>query len=211
MCAGRCARTLPDMPREIPDWLNVSRETIDRLDHFASEVLRWTPAINLISKSSMDQIWQRHILDSAQIYALGDSQAKWVDMGSGGGFPGIVMAIMGAQDIVLVESDKRKAAFLQQMTRQLALPVTVLAKRMDDLPAMGAQTVSARALASLTQLLGHATPHLNSGGRAVFPKGRAVDAELIEARETWAFDCVRLPSKTDPEAAILVLENIRRR
>jgi 16S rRNA (guanine527-N7)-methyltransferase len=199
------------MDRDIPNWLDVSRETLDKLDHFASEVLRWTPAINLISKSSMDQIWQRHILDSAQMYLLGDSRAKWVDMGSGGGFPGIVMAIMGAQDMVLVESDKRKATFLQQMARLLALPVTVLAKRMDDLPPQGANTVSARALASLTQLLGHATPHLNNGGRAVFPKGRGADAELIEAQQTWAFDCTKMPSKTDPQAAILVLENIRRR
>ena len=124
----------------------------------------------------MDQIWQRHILDSAQMYPLGDSQGKWLDMGSGGGFPGIVMAIMGAQDMVLVESDKRKATFLQQMTRQMALPATVLPKRMDDLPPQGANTVSARALASLTQLLDHATPHLAQGGRAVFPKGRAADA-----------------------------------
>ena len=199
------------MHRQIPDWLDVSRETLDKLDHFASEVLRWTPAINLISKSSMDQIWQRHIIDSAQMYGLGDPAVKWVDMGSGGGFPGIVMAIMGAQDMVLVESDRRKATFLQQMARQMNLPVTVLPKRTHDLAPQGANTVSARALASLTQLLDHATPHLNSCGRAVFPKGRAVDAELAEAGEKWVFESTRVPSKTDPEAAILVIENIRRR
>jgi 16S rRNA (guanine527-N7)-methyltransferase len=199
------------MHRDIPDWLDVSRETLDKLDHFASEVLRWTPAINLISKSSMYQIWQRHILDSAQIYPFGDSFEKWVDMGSGGGFPGIVMAIMGAQNMVLVESDKRKATFLQHIARQMALPVTVVPKRMDDFPSQGANTVSARALASLTQLLDHATPHLTQGGRAVFPKGRGANTELAEAQEKWAFDCTKMPSKTDPEAAILVIENIRRR
>jgi 16S rRNA (guanine527-N7)-methyltransferase len=199
------------MQREVPDWLDVSRETIEKLDHFASETLRWTPAINLISKASMDQIWQRHILDSAQLFPLGDLAAKWVDMGSGGGFPGIVMAIMGAQDMVLIESDKRKATFLQQVARHLSLQVTVISQRVDNLPPQGANTVSARALASLTQLLGHATPHLTPAGRAVFPKGRGADVELAAAQEKWQFDYSAIPSKTDPDAAILVIENIRRR
>lgn len=198
------------MERDIPDWLNVSRETIEKLDHFAAEVLRWNPAINLVSKPSAADIWQRHILDSAQLFALGNSQARWVDLGSGGGFPGIVMAIMGAAQMVLVESDQRKAAFLRQISQQLSLPVTVLSKRIDMLEPLAAETVSARALASLTELLAHAKPHLTTAGRAIFPKGRGHQEELQQAQKTWAFDCTTVPSLTDSEAAILVLENIRR-
>jgi len=199
------------MDRHIPDWLNVSRETIEKLDHFVAEVLRWNPAINLVSKSSIADIWQRHALDSAQLFPLAESQGLWADFGAGGGFPGIVLAILGAPQMILVESDQRKATFLRQMARQLSLPVTVIAKRIDTVEPLAAQTVSARALASLTDLLGHATPHLAPNGRAIFPKGRGYEEELQLAQADWVFDANRIPSRTDPEAAILMIENIRRR
>ena len=199
------------MDRPIPDWLNVSRETIEKLDHYVAEVLRWNPAINLVSKSSVAEIWQRHVLDSAQLFPLADSQGKWADLGAGGGFPGIVVAIMGAAKMVLVESDQRKATFLRQMARQLSLHVDVCAKRIDAIEPLAAETVSARALASLTDLLGHVTPHLAPNGRALFPKGRGFEEELRLAQADWAFDVTKIPSRTDPEAAILLIENIRRR
>ncbi len=198
------------MDKQVPDWLNVSRETVEKLNHYAAEVLRWNPAINLVSKASAGEIWQRHILDSAQIFDLADSEGLWVDIGSGGGFPGIVMAIMGAKHMTLVESDQRKAAFLREISRQLSLSVTVLAKRIDALDPLTAKTVSARALASLTDLLAHAKPHLTTRGRAIFPKGRGVEDEIEQARRFWAFDATKTPSRTDPEATILVIENIRR-
>jgi 16S rRNA (guanine527-N7)-methyltransferase len=199
------------MDRTIPDWLDVSRETIEKLDHYVAEVLRWNPAINLVSKLSVAEIWQRHILDSAQLFPLVESQGKWADLGAGGGFPGVVMAIMGAQQMVLVESDQRKATFLRQIAHQLSLPVTVMAKRIDAIEPLAAETVSARALASLTDLLGHVTPHLAPSGRAIFPKGRGFEVELSRAQADWAFDATKIPSHTDPEAAILMIENIRRR
>jgi 16S rRNA (guanine527-N7)-methyltransferase len=199
------------MTNFIPDWLDVSRETVEKLEAFATEVARWTPAINLVSKSSVPDIWQRHILDSAQIYQLGNTQEKWVDIGSGGGFPGIVMAIMGVKDVVLVESDQRKSTFLRHVARQLSLSVTIIPQRIDAISPLAAQTVSARALASLTALLAHVTPHLAPNGRAVFPKGKGLEVEMAEAMRVWDFDVTRVPSKTDPEAAIAVIENIRRR
>jgi len=94
----------------IPDWLDVSRETLAALVAFTEEVCRWNPAINLVSKNSLPDIWQRHLLDSAQLYALADG-GPWLDMGSGGGFPGLVMGIMGAENLVLIESDQRKSTF----------------------------------------------------------------------------------------------------
>jgi 16S rRNA (guanine527-N7)-methyltransferase len=199
------------MDRHIPDWLDVSRETIEKLDQYVAEVLRWNPAINLVSKSSVADIWQRHVLDSAQLFTLADSQGKWADLGAGGGFPGIVIAIMGAPQMVLVESDQRKATFLREIARQLSLPVTVIAKRIDAIEPLAAETVSARALASLTDLLAHVTPHLALSGRAIFPKGQAFEEELTRAQADWAFDATKIPSRTDPEAAVLILENIRRR
>lgn len=199
------------MDRDIPDWLNVSRETIERLEHYAAEVLRWNPTINLVSKPSIPLLWQRHILDSAQLFPLAPPTGIWADLGAGGGFPGIVLAIMGAPQMVLIESDQRKASFLREMARQMSLPVRVVAKRIDAVEPLGAETVSARALASLTELLGHATPHLAPHGRAIFPKGRGVEEELARAQADWIFDATRIPSRTDPEAAILMLENIRRR
>ncbi len=199
------------MDRHIPDWLNVSRETIEKLDHYMAEVLRWNPAINLVSKSSLADIWQRHVLDSAQLFPLAESQGKWADFGAGGGFPGIVLAIMGAPHMILVESDQRKATFLRQTARQLSLSVSVIAKRIDAIDPLVAETVSARALASLTDLFGHVTPHLVPHGRAIFPKGRGFEEELKLAEADWAFDATRIPSRTDSEAAILLIENIRRR
>ena len=198
------------MDRPIPDWLDVSRETLQKLEHYADEVSRWNATINLVSKSSMTGIWQRHIIDSAQIYCLASPQQRWVDLGSGGGFPGIVMAIMGAADMTLVESDQRKATFLREIARQLALPVKVLATRLEAVAPLSAETVTARALASLTDLLTHATPHLAPTARGIFPKGRGFGAEIQQARLTWSFKCTEIPSRTDPEAAILVLEEIRR-
>jgi 16S rRNA (guanine527-N7)-methyltransferase len=199
------------MNPHIPSWLNVSRETIDKLDHYATEVLRWNHAINLVSKTSVAGIWQRHILDSAQLFSLAESSGKWADLGAGGGFPGLVLAIMGAPHMVLVESDQRKATFLREISRQLSLTTTVLAKRIDAVEPLAAETVSARALASLTDLLGHVTPHLAANGRAVFPKGRGFEEELKLAQTEWAFEVTKIPSRTDPEAAILMIEHIRRR
>ena len=200
------------MDVQAPDWLNVSRETLTALQNFADEVARWNGAINLVSKSALADLWQRHIWDSAQLYDLGAGQGGvWLDMGSGGGFPGIVMAIMGAQNLVLAEVDQRKATFLREVSRKLALQTRVISARLDEIPPCNAQTITARALAQLTDLLAHASRHLSPAGRAIFPKGRGFQHEIDAALKDWVFSCTNVPSKTDADAAILIVENIARR
>jgi 16S rRNA (guanine527-N7)-methyltransferase len=121
----------------LPDWLNVSRETHERLIAYCHQIEKWNKTINLVSKSSVDQIWQRHLLDSAQIYRFGAPVGLWLDIGSGGGLPGVVMSILGA-DVVLVESDQRKATFLRETARVLGLKLRVVNDRVESISPMGA-------------------------------------------------------------------------
>jgi 16S rRNA (guanine527-N7)-methyltransferase len=194
-----------------PDWLNVSRETGERLIAFKDEVLRWNNSINLVSKQSVSNLWERHILDSAQIYPHVHSDKPLLDLGSGGGFPGIVLAIMGAQQVTLVEADQRKAAFLREASRLLSLNVGVIAKRIESMEPQNAQTITARALSPLSQLLRHAHLHLHKSGTAIFPKGRNAAAEIKEAQKLWRFEHTQITSYIDPESQILVIKNIEER
>lgn len=194
--------------------LDVSRETLAALLQFEQLVRRWNPAINLVSKTTLPEIWSRHILDSTQIFSLCPPKALvWADFGSGGGFPGIVVAILAAQlkpelRVTLVESDLRKATFLRQAAHALSLPVSVCSARIESLDSLQADVVSARALASLPELLAHADRHLVAGGVAIFPKGARYAEELAEARKSWAFDVDVQQSQSDQDAAILVIRNI---
>lgn len=196
--------------------IDVSRETFDALKAYESLVQRWTPAINLVSKTSASSLWQRHILDSAQIFALCPPSAlSWADLGSGGGFPGLVAAILAKElkpklRVTLVESDLRKATFLRQAAQTLNLPVTVLSKRIESLDPMETDVLSARALAPLVALLGYAETHLQRDGIAIFPKGARFQDEIAEAQKVWAFDIDIKPSLSEAEAAILVIRNIHR-
>ncbi len=150
---------------EFVEQTNVSRETLQRLDVYADLLRRWTCKINLISKSSLDVLWERHFLDSAQLLTFAPSTARiWVDLGSGGGFPGAVVAVLAAEmrpdlRVTLVEADQRKAVFLRTLLRETGVAGDVLAKRIEELPPLCADILSARALASLSDLLefGHNT------------------------------------------------------
>ncbi len=193
----------------LPDWLNVSRETHERLIAYCHQIEKWNKTINLVSKSSVDQIWQRHLLDSAQIHRFGAPVGLWLDIGSGGGLPGIVMSILGA-DVILVESDQRKCTFLRETARVLGLDLRVTNDRVETISPMGAKTLSARALAPLTTLLEYAKYHLHESGVAVFSKGKSAQEEIDEARKTWRFDCDINESLTDPLAAVLVIKDIRK-
>lgn len=196
--------------------LDVSRETLAALQQFEQLVRRWNSAINLVSKSTLTDFWTRHILDSAQIFSLCPQNAvSWADFGSGGGFPGIVVAILAKQlkpdlRITLVESDLRKATFLRQAAQTLSLPVSVRSARIESLDSLQADVVSARALASLADLLAHASCHLAARGVAIFPKGTRFADELAEARRSWEFDVDVQQSQSDSDAAILVIRNIHR-
>lgn len=200
--------------RPTPDWLNVSRETFDALVRFAELTTHWTSRINLISPATIPAIWMRHVIDSAQLFQQAVDGRTWVDLGSGGGFPGIVMAILAREKqpdwrVNLVESDQRKIAFLRKAAQELDLQVALHALRSETLPPMQAQTVTARALAPLPDLLTHVSRHLAPGGRAILPKGARARDEVDLARKAWTFDLQSLPSHTDPTAQILIIENLR--
>lgn len=197
------------------DGLNVSRETTDLLTQFSELVERWTVRINLISKASVDGIWERHVADSAQLFELAPEFEHWVDLGSGGGFPGIVIAIIAKEArpearITLVESDLRKATFLRTAIRELGLNAKVIADRIEELPPLGADVLSARALADLTSLLKFTDLHLAKSGTAIFPKGLNWRKEDEAARQLWSYSLDPVKSKTSAEAAILLIKDVSR-
>jgi 16S rRNA (guanine527-N7)-methyltransferase len=177
---------------------------------------KWNPSINLVAKSTLGQLWERHFFDSAQILEVSElREGRWVDLGTGGGFPGLIVAILAANEragisVTCIESDLRKAVFLQTVIRELGIEATVLSDRIEDIPPLSADVVSARALAPLPQLLGYAERHLAENGKAIFLKGAKVAREMKEALETWSFELDTYPSKTDPEASILKIGDIRR-
>lgn len=196
---------------------NVSRETNDVLKEFQQDLLKWNARINLIAKSTLDDAWDRHIQDSAQLFQFAlESDEKWTDMGSGGGLPGLVIAIMSKTNLPrlefsLIESDQRKAAFLRQITAKYALNCRIFAQRIEDVEGQNSDVVSARALASLSQLLEYAGHHSKTGGRLLLPKGKTAEQEISEARNSWEFDVVKRPSLTDNQGLILEITNAIRK
>ncbi|MGJ8627198.1 MAG: 16S rRNA (guanine(527)-N(7))-methyltransferase RsmG [Sulfitobacter sp.] len=192
---------------------SVSRETFERLESFVQMVEKWNPNINLISKSSVSAIWDRHIADSMQLYGLVSKFDAWVDIGSGGGFPGIVISILSMENsednaITMVESDQRKSAFLRTVIRELELPATVISERIEKIPSLNADVISARALADLSGLLTYASQHLRDGGIGLFPKGAKWREEHEEAQREWSYSCEPIKSLTDPFAAVLKIKDI---
>jgi len=195
--------------------LDVSSETIDKLHAYEGLVRKWNPKINLVSKSTLEHLWDRHILDSLQIKGLSGTPANWTDIGSGGGFPGLVLAIAFAECnpdlcLTLVESDQRKAAFLRVVSGQLGLNTRIIAKRVEQIPSLQSAVISARALAPLGTLLSYAERHLASDGTCLFFKGESYRKELTESLESWRFQSEIIPSQTNPSAVILMIKDIAR-
>jgi len=194
----------------------VSRETMDRLEKFEQVLLKWNPRINLVSKNSLPDLWQRHIADSVQIYDCVDEIGEnWLDVGSGGGFPGLVVAILAAErspktKITLIESDQRKSVFLRTAARECGVSVSVLSERIEQVKPFGAQILSARALAELDTLLGFSERHLTADGVALFPKGASWEKEMDAAMKKWRFDVETIASLTETEAVILKIKGITR-
>lgn len=189
----------------------VSRETLDRLEAWLGLLGRWQRAINLVGPSTLADPWRRHLLDSAQLWAHWPAGARvLVDLGSGAGLPGLILAAMGAPETHLVESDLRKATFLREAARTLGLPATVHACRIDAAPALAADVISARALAPLPQLLGHAERFVGAGTRCLFLKGRTAEAELTDARESWMMRARVLPSLSAEDGRIILLDEVTR-
>lgn len=197
---------------------DVSRETRERLDAFASLFIKWAKTINLVAPSTKEDLWNRHIGDSAQIFHLVNKPGTWVDLGSGGGFPGIITAILLSEYkdgwVHLVESNQKKASFLRVALASTGARGTVHAMRIEDAAAVVPECdyVSARALADLDKLLGYASPWLlDRPSTAFFHKGRDYESELAKAHSGWDFDLIRHQSSIQADSVILQIENLRRR
>jgi 16S rRNA (guanine527-N7)-methyltransferase len=191
---------------------DVSRETWKRLDDLVALLLKWQRTTNLIAPSTLAEVWTRHVADSLQLLTIAPDARAWVDLGSGGGFPGLVLACAMADHpgakIELVESNQKKSAFLREAARVLGVPAIVHARRIEDFvsaPVQSFDVVTARALAPLDKLLGYASPLLKTGAIGLFPKGQDVEAELTAASKSWIMDAELVPSVTDPQARIVVV------
>lgn len=194
----------------------VSRETYERLEAFEATFLRWAARINLASASTLKDVWVRHILDSAQLLPLAKGARRWADIGSGGGFPGAILAILldetSDSSILLIESNGKKASFLRSTLGELAPGARIVARRAEMVIAEepAPDIVTARAVASLAELLTLTEPWLDAGTRALFHKGRDYRTEVKLAGDTWNLDLVEHPSAVDTQSVILDIRRIRR-
>jgi len=198
-------------PESAAETLAVSRETIDRFARYLERLAAWQKRINLVGRSTLDDPWRRHILDSGQLWRHWPAGTRrLVDLGSGAGLPGLILAIMGAPEVHLVESDRRKATFLREAARVTGCDqVTVHAVRVEE-AALAADVITARAFAPLCRLI-EAGAHLgHTTTRWLLLKGRHVEAELTEAQRHWTMRQRLVPSLADPEGSVLILEEVRR-
>ena len=200
----------------LKEHLNVTRETIERLKQYESLICKWNPTINLVGRASLPHIWQRHILDSAQIWPLRPHSARcWLDLGSGGGFPGLVVAVLAADlqpdlTVVLVESDVRKASFLLQASQILGISTKIHQERVEFLHPQSADVISARAVAPLDKLLHYAERHLAKNAVCLLQKGKSCGSELTQAQKYWKFEVQKIPSVTDSGGVVLKIGGLGR-
>lgn len=198
----------------VAELMCVSRETQSALRIYLDLLRKWSPRINLVAPSTLEEAESRHFADSLQLLSLCPERARvWADLGSGGGFPGLVVAIAARNmlpelEMHLIESDQRKATFLRAVSRETQTPVTVHAARAELLAPLGADVVSARALAPLPELLPMVHRHLQFGGIALLPKGKSYGNEVHSSRADWHFSSSAIPSKTEAGAAILKIGDL---
>jgi 16S rRNA (guanine527-N7)-methyltransferase len=196
----------------------VSRETVARLDRFVDLLLRWQRTMNLIAPSTVPHLWTRHVADSLQLVPLAGDARSWIDLGTGGGFPGMAVACELAgrpgATVHLVESNQKKSAFLRLATAATGAPALVHNERITDFVSAfdgHVEVVTARALAPLHELLDYAHPLMKMGAQALFPKGQDVEVELTAAAKYWSMDATLVPSRTNPRARIVVVRKVERR
>ncbi len=196
--------------------LDVSCETLERLDAYVACLEKWSRRINLVSPTSLRDVWTRHIADSAQLFPLAPPGARtWLDLGSGAGFPGLVIAAIaadrGAPTVTLVDSDTRKAAFLAAAARAMAVSVEIRTERVEALTLRAPEVLSARAFAPLPTLLSHAARLSGPQTVCLLPKGARADSELTEAARRWHYHVTKIASRTDGQATILKITRIEQR
>ncbi len=197
-------------PEAFQQQFDVPRGTITALRRYEAMLKDWQQRMNLVGPATLDHVWERHFADSAQLAALAPSGQKWLDIGAGGGFPGLVLATMGWGQFILVDSVQKKARFLEAVTESLGLDARIICARVESLPTLGVDIATARATASLKQLFGWSIRHVRPGGTYIFPKGRRWADEVSEAQEEYQFDYESHPSMTDAEARIIVARNLKR-
>ena len=189
--------------------LAISPDMLERFRKYHRLLERWQTAINLVSGRTLHDIWGRHFLDSAQLVrAVPDDARSLLDIGSGAGFPGMVLALLGAGDVHLVEADGRKCQFLREVARETGTAVTIHDCRVEHLPVRPFDVVTARACAPLAQLVGLARPFLRSHSTCLFSKGRRAEEEVTAARRRWTMRCTLLPSITDRSGKLVRLEGV---
>lgn len=188
--------------------MGVSRETMRRLMVLEQLVVEWQPRVNLVGRATLTDIWRRHMLDSAQLVKLAPSGATWLDVGSGAGFPGLVVAICAGVRVHLVEADARKCAFLREAARKTGANADIHNRRIEDLEPLDAGVITARAVAPLRRLLELCARQIKPATLCLFPKGHNVDVELTEATKYWKLSLQILPSISDPRGRILRLEGV---
>ena len=194
---------------------SVSRETLGKLEIYVEMLGKWNRAINLVSRTTIDDVWRRHIRDSLQLVDLAPIPSSWLDLGSGGGVPGLVIAAKIAettteQRVTLVESDQRKCAFLAAAADAMELSVSIECRRIEESTGRTYDVISARALASLPELLELALPYRHENTICIFPKGVKADAEMSAAQQDWKINFDARKSVTDPSATIFRLQEYSR-
>lgn len=212
---------MTDGPEAVAAITPLDGRSRERLEAYGALLRKWQPVKNLVAPSTLADLWRRHMADGAQAFAAAPDATRWLDLGSGAGFPGLVTAILVADRpdarVTLVESNGRKAAFLMTVARELGLPVRVLSERIESVAERSADdlgpvhAVSARALADLSGLLLLAERWLTAGSRGVFHKGQDFASEVAAATQSWVFDLVEHQSRIDGDGRILVVTNLRRR
>ena len=195
---------------------DVSRETIERLNEYQALLEKWNPKINLVSRTTLDQVWHRHFADSAQLIRhTPKNAARWLDFGSGAGFPGLLCAAIAHElqpelAFTLVESDHRKCAFLLSAAEKMGLKVQIRPERIEDMHPHNADIISARAVAPLDQLLSLSAKHTHKATVLLFPKGINYESELTAARHHWHIDMTVIQSLIDSNSVILRIEEFER-
>mgnify|MGYP002818272504 CR=1 FL=1 len=195
---------------------DVSRETLasgtmERLAVYADTLCAWQPRINLVSNRSLEDLWRRHMLDSAQLARFIERNHRVLDLGSGAGFPGLVLSIISGAEVVLAESDARKCAFLREVRRLTDAPAEIVEGRIEALSEDNIyDVVTARALAPVNELLEYGAPRMKSQGFCLFLKGARAEAELTDANDIWNMNVNRHPSLSDPEGVVLQIGNLQR-
>ena len=190
---------------------NVSRETFEKLERFAALIVETNRSQNLVAATSIPELWERHILDGAQLYGVANSRGNWCDIGSGPGLPGLVIAIIGDVPITLIEPRRLRAEFLRHAIDQLSLTRVVVEQKKVEQVSGRYDHITARAVARLGKLFAMANHLAHEGTRWVLPKGESVKSELDEARQTWQGEFRLVPSQTHEKAAIVIAEHVRRR